>query len=97
MKNHSKPRPVLLSACVASVANNALRLGTGLPPMGGKKQRPSGKGAASMPPALHFDVAADLVVDDDDVAFVQSHRRQLQHLASAQLEEAPCAPVAQLG
>ena len=65
--------------------------------MGGKKQRPPGKGAAGMPPpALHGDAAADLVVDDDDVAFVQSHRRQLQNLANAQLEEAPCAPVAKL-
>jgi len=62
--------------------------------MGRQKGGPPGKGAARavMPlPALPDDAAADVDVDDDDVAFIQSHRRQLYSLASAKLvEDAPC-------
>jgi hypothetical protein len=65
--------------------------------MGHKKPGVHGKGAARgvMPlPALPTDAAADVDVDDDDVAFIQSHRRQLQRLANAKLKEAPCVPPA---
>lgn len=62
--------------------------------MGGKKPGPRGKGAAVMPLlAQPTDAAADDDVDEDDVAFIQSHRRQLQRLVNAQLEEAPCVHV----
>ena len=68
----------------------------GVATMGANKQRLPGKGAAGLPPPALNDEAADLVVDDDDVAFVRAHRRQLQHLAVVRLEEAPCVPVARL-
>ena len=63
--------------------------------MGSKKQQPPGKRAARaiapLPlPVPHDDYAAGVDIDEDDVAFVQTHRRQLQRLANAQLEEAPC-------
>ena len=61
--------------------------------MGRKKLGPPRKGGAQgvMPlPPLPDDAAADVDIDDDDVAFIHSHRRQLQRLANTQLEEAPC-------
>jgi hypothetical protein len=56
------------------------------------KSQPPRKGgypAVAAPRALPADTAP-VEPDDEDVAFIQSHRRQLGFLSSAALEDAPC-------
>jgi hypothetical protein len=59
--------------------------------------RSTSGGQPAAPRAASADAGApDVDVDDDDIAFIQSHRRQLGFLSRAVLEEAPCAPACML-